>query len=213
MAGHTSEKRWRTHQTPLNPIVGVSEQVSELCKGVLSALNESEKAYAELQELYVYAGSTVQGIANQLFFEDWSVRGTPGDKAILTVDVVSGIVTAVDISDAGTAYTDGVSYLLHLTNTAGGGGGTAVISYDVVSGSITNAAVVTGGDSYTDGLAQLVQEMPNTGMVYETEANAEELGKAQDMFDAVTALHELHQAAGNQVVAAEDRYSQLRRMS
>jgi len=211
MAGHTSEKRWRTHQTPLYPIVGVSELVSDLCKSVLEALNDSEKAYAELQELYVYAGSTVQGIANQLFFEDWSARGTPGDKAVLTVDVASGVVTAVDISDAGTAYTDGVSYLLTLANTAGGG--SAVISYDVVSGSITNAAVVTGGDTYTDGLAQLVQETPKTGVVYETAASAEELAKAQDMFDAVTALHELHQAAANQVVAAEDRYSQLRRMS
>lgn len=132
MAGHTSEKRWRRNQNPVFGNEGVSELTSNLCKEMITALDHAKTAFDELQELYNFTGSTIQGLADQLFYEDWSVRepdpqGNPG--------------------------------------------------------------------------------------VFETEANAEELGKVQDLFNAITALNELWGAASNQVTTTEDRFSQLRRMS
>ena len=50
-------------------------------------------------------------------------------------------------------------------------------------------------------------------MTPETQANTEEVAKVQDAFDAITALHELYQAASNVVVAQEDRLAQIRRMT
>lgn len=126
MAGHTSEKRWRqgmNRQEPRNTL-GVSKQVSDLCVQMLQALTVAQAAFAEMAEIYSYNGSTIQGLADQLFFEDWSTR-EPAELA----------------------------------------------------------------------------------------ANAEEVAKTQDLFDAVTALNELHRSANNEAVAQEDRYSQLRRMS
>lgn len=131
MAGHTSEKRWRDNQNPVFGNVGVSNQASSIVSNVIAALTQAEAAFAEMQEMYAFAGGTVQLLADQLFFEDWSVR-------------------LVD---------------------------------------------------------------PQVPAVFETEANAEELAKTQDLFDAITAVHELHQCADNQIVAQEDRYAQLRRMS
>jgi len=49
--------------------------------------------------------------------------------------------------------------------------------------------------------------------VYDTEANAIELAMTQDLINAITAAHELYQAANNVAVAQEDRFAQLRRMS
>ena len=132
MAGHTSEKRWRRNQNPVFGNSGVSELAQELCRNMIAVLDQSKSAFLELQELYNYAGGTVQSLANQLFFEDWSVREPD------------------PLNDPG---------------------------------------------------------------VFETEANAEELGKAQDLFDAITALNELYGAANNQATTQEDRFSQLRRMS
>jgi hypothetical protein len=131
MAGHTSEKRWRRNQNTVFGNSGVSEQARDLCQNMVATLTTSRAAFLELQELYIYVGSTVQLLADQLFFEDWSTR-------------------LVD---------------------------------------------------------------PQVPDVYETEANAVELAKAQDLFDAITALNELHQCADNVAVPAEDRYAQLRRMS
>ena len=213
MAGHTSEKRWRTSMNPQSNVQGVSELGGAICIQMLDALTVSQAAFAEMQEMYQYAGSTIQGLADQLFYEDWSQREVAVDKAAMTVDVAAGVVTAVAITNAGAGYVDGVGYTLTLLSTAGGGDGTAVLSYDVVSGAVTNAAVDVGGTTYTDGLAQSVQEIPSPEPVYETQANAEEVAKTQDLFDAITALNELHQCADNQIVAAEDRYAQLRRMS
>ncbi len=48
--------------------------------------------------------------------------------------------------------------------------------------------------------------------VFETEANASEVAKAQDAIDAMTSLHELYQAATNVATAQEDRILDLRRM-
>jgi hypothetical protein len=49
--------------------------------------------------------------------------------------------------------------------------------------------------------------------VLDTEANAAEVSKATDLINAVTAMHELYEAANNVAVAQEDRFAQLRRMS
>lgn len=212
MAGHTSEKRWRDNQNPTFGNVGVSNVARDLCRTMIQALDDAKTGFSELQEIYAYAGGTIQGLADQLFFEDWSTRSTPGVNATLTVDVSGGVVTAVTITNAGTAYTNGTGYTIRLSSTANGNG-QAVLSYDVVAGSLTNAAVDTGGSGYTDGLGITVIETPAAGLVYDTQANAEELAKAQDLFDAVTALNELYNAADNGVVAQEDRLSQMRRMT
>lgn len=213
MAGHTSEKRWRRNQNVKFGNEGVSELASQVCGQMISALDSAKQAFEELQEMYVYAGGTVQLMADQLFKEDWEERSTPGVKATLTVDVVSGVVTVVTITNAGTAYASGTGFTVKLLATAGGGDGAAVLSYDVVSGSVTNAAIDVGGAAYTDGTNQVVQEMENGEVIFETQANSEEVAKAQDLFDAITAVNELYRAANNQVTVTEDRFSQLRRMS
>lgn len=136
---HTSEKRWRSNQTPFSGR-GVADEVSQICERIILELNNAEALYQELLELYQYAGSlgspnlgsTSQGLANQLFYEDWIDResdpiGNPG--------------------------------------------------------------------------------------VLDSQANAEEVAKAQDLIAAVTAMHQLYQAADNVSVSQSDRFAALRRMS
>ena len=82
MAGHTSEKRWRSNQTN-DAGTGVSVLVAQFCNGVLHSLEEAEAGYQDLLELYAYVGSTAQLLADQLFYEDWVTResdpiGNPG---------------------------------------------------------------------------------------------------------------------------------------
>jgi hypothetical protein len=82
MAGHTSEKRWRSNQTQ-DSGQGVSETVMGAAQQMTHALDLTNEVYTELLELYQYCGSTAQGLADQLFYEDWSVResdpiGNPG---------------------------------------------------------------------------------------------------------------------------------------
>ncbi len=213
MAGHTSEKRWRRNQNSTFGNSGVSELASNVCKEMIAALDNSKTAFNELQELYIYAGSTVQLLADQLFFEDWSTRSTTGVQAVITVDVSAGVVSNPTVTVAGTGYEDGTGFVLLLVVTAGGGDGTAELTYDVVSGAVTNPSISIAGDTYNDGTDIVVQETPIAGQVFETEANAVELAKAQDLFDAITALNELHGAASNLATSQEDRFSQLRRMS
>lgn len=74
MAGHTSEKRWRRNQNPLSGNTGVSEEVSQAAESIISVLTSGEEHYQNLIELYTYVGSTAQLLADQLFYEDWSVR-------------------------------------------------------------------------------------------------------------------------------------------
>ena len=131
MAGHTSEKRWRSNQSN-DSGTGVSILVRDSAETVITALSQAEIQYQDLLELYSYVGSTSQLLADQLFYENWSVResdpiGNPG--------------------------------------------------------------------------------------VLDTEANAAEVSKATDLINAVTAMHELYEAANNVVIAQEDRFAQLRRMS
>lgn len=47
----------------------------------------------------------------------------------------------------------------------------------------------------------------------ESVANTEEIAKTTDLFNAVTAAHEIYQAANNVAVTQEDRLAELRRMS
>lgn len=49
--------------------------------------------------------------------------------------------------------------------------------------------------------------------VLDTQANAIEVEKAQAAIDAMTALHELYQAANNVAVTQSDRMADIRRMS
>ena len=49
--------------------------------------------------------------------------------------------------------------------------------------------------------------------VFDTEANAVELGMVTDAVAAVTSIHELYQALTNVAVSQEDRQADLRRMS
>lgn len=131
MAGHTSEKRWRRNQTT-DSGAGISDIVSTNAANIIAALEQSEAAYNELLELYQYVGSTAQLLADQLFYEDWSVR---------------------------------------------------------VSDPIGNPGVL------------------------DTQANAAEVEKAQAVVNAVTAMHEIYQAANNVAVTQSNRFSVLRRMS
>jgi hypothetical protein len=141
MAGHSSEKRWRNNQTS-DSGAGISVLVSTAAEQLIGALVSAEALYEELLEVYQQANTpgggspdlsaTAQGLANQLFYEDWVNResdpiGNPG--------------------------------------------------------------------------------------VFDTQANADEVQKAQDLIDCVTAMHQLYQAANNVSVTQSDRFAVLRRMS
>lgn len=213
MAGHTGEKRWRTNQNKTFGNLGVSEQAQAVCQEMVAALDNSKTAFNELSELYAFAGGTVQLLADQLFFEDWSPRSAIGVQTVITVDVVGGVVQNPIVAVAGTGYTDGTGFTLNLVLTAGGGDGAAELTYDVSSGAVTNPSISIAGTTYNNGTGITVQETPTPGQVFETQANSVELGKTQDLFNAITALNELHGAADNLATAQEDRFSQLRRMS
>ncbi len=105
MAGHTSEKRWRNNQTN-DSGSGVSVLLQSASENVIASLSQAEILYLELLELYTYCGSTAQGLADQLFYEDWSVResdpiGNPGvlDTQANTVEVEKA-QAAVDAATA-----------------------------------------------------------------------------------------------------------------
>ena len=103
MAGHTSEKRWRSHQTN-DSGTGVSILVNAAAATVINGLTDAETMYNDLLELYAYVGSTAQLLADQLFYEDWVTResdpiGNPGvlDTQANTVEVskATDIINAV----------------------------------------------------------------------------------------------------------------------
>ena len=128
---HTSEKRWYQNQNS-HGNESVADKVQIAGRNIIQSLEDSESMFGEMQELFAFAGSTMQGLADQLFFEIWSVRES---------------------------------------------------------------------------------DPVNLPGVFDTQANAAELGMTQDAFDAVTAMHELYQAMTNVVVTQEDRLAQIRRMS
>ena len=302
MAGYTGEKRWRDNMNPEYQNGGVSEAAKKVCAEMIQTLTNSEAAYAELSELYTYAGGTIQDLADLLFTEDIANRTSPGTNAVITVDVpqtkaqidfgttAGGVVDSVAIVDGGAGYsTDGqlnitinsdsgwvagtnatISYTVasgaidsvtiddggtgftaslaattdiaaadipQPTNTsitaatigtAGTGytdgnyqlspvlapsNGNGILNYTVSGGVVTSVSVVQGGQNYAVGTGKTVINFPLAGKVSETTANADEVAKAQAAFDAITALHELYQAADNTVVAQEDRLGQIRRMT
>jgi len=97
----------------------------------------------------------------------------------------------------------------------------------VVSGQANRIkeALIQGEESYRElvelyqyagGTAQLLANQlfeEDIAFRQETEANASEVQIAQDAIDAMTAIHDLYEAATNQTVAAEDRLAKLRRVS
>lgn len=196
---HTSEYRWRE----------VADTATNVAKVVVDALLDAKSKYDDLLELYTYCGSTAQGLADQLFLEDWQARSTQGDNAIVSIDVAGGVLTAVTINDGGSGYVDGTDYLYGVP----GGAGDAVIRYDVVAGAVTNATIDNAGTTYTDGLGQNLPNFPSAGLIPDTQASAEEVAKAQDLIDAMTAVNDLYDAADNMVVPQEDRFTQIRRFT
>lgn len=84
---HTSEKRWRKNQGGNNSGPGLNDQVADLAAQLLDVLYKAEKLGLELEELVDYTSESnkdvIQGIADQLFSEDWCSRefdpvGNPG---------------------------------------------------------------------------------------------------------------------------------------
>lgn len=110
---HTSEKRWSD----------TSAKASGFANEIVTILNNAEEAYQQMQEMYVYAGSTAADLAELLFLEDIAVRPSPDNVA-----------------------------------------------------------------------------------------STEEIAKAQDLIDAMTAAHQLWQAANNTAITVADRMTDLRRM-
>lgn len=72
---HTSTTRW----SDLNTLV------SEAASNMATQLFRTEETYQDLLEVFAYNGNTAQGLADQLFFDEWSVRetvpGTPDTEA------------------------------------------------------------------------------------------------------------------------------------
>jgi len=166
MAGYTGEKRWRDGMNPEYSNGGVSEAAKEVCVQMLDALTDAEAAYAELAELYSYAGGTIQDLADLLFTEDIAARTSPGTNAVITVDVpqtkaqidfgttAGGVVDSVAIVDGGAGYETGGTFLITESSDSGFVAGTyATITYTVASGAIDSVTVTDGGDGYTADLA------------------------------------------------------------
>lgn len=195
---HTSEKRWPE----------VADIASNAAKLMVDGLLEAESQYQDLLELYAYCGNTAQGLADQLFIDVWQIRSVPGTPASITIDVAAGTITDAFLQSGGAGYTDGTGFQYVID----GGDGDGVLSYDVVAGAITNVLVVTGGGTYPDGLGQTAN-VPSPSPVFDTQANAAEVQLAQDLIDAMTAIHEIYQAADNGIVGQEDRLVQMRRFT
>jgi hypothetical protein len=113
MAGHSSEKRWRNSQTS-DSGAGISELVATACESLIGELTSAEALYTELLEIYQQANtpgvgspdlsSTAQGLANQLFYEDWVNResdpiGNPGvfdtEANVTEVQMATDLINAV----------------------------------------------------------------------------------------------------------------------
>jgi hypothetical protein len=90
MAGHSSEKRW----------TDVSAAVSDVASRTVATIVESENIYQDLIELWAFAGSTDQLLADQLFFEVWSVRESDpvGDPGVF--DTEANAAEVAQVTDA-----------------------------------------------------------------------------------------------------------------
>lgn len=112
MAGHTSEKRWRSNQNATSGM-GISDRTSQMAVSVVDVLLQAEQLYLEMLELYQYVGNTNQNLADQLFYEDWinresdpignpGVRDTQANAAELAMatDLVAAITASHEIYQA-----------------------------------------------------------------------------------------------------------------
>ena len=74
---HTSEQRWRKNQGG-NANAGLNDKVADLAAQLLDVLYRAEKLGLELEELVDYTNKgnmdVIQGVADQLFDEDWINR-------------------------------------------------------------------------------------------------------------------------------------------
>ena len=114
---HTSEKRWYRNQN-VNGNDSIADRVQSISKTVLVALLEGEEAYQEMLELNAFAGGTTQLLADQLFFEKWSVREPDpvGDPGVFETEANAAELAMV--TDATAAVTSIHELYLALTNTA-----------------------------------------------------------------------------------------------
>ncbi len=115
MAGHTSEKRWDSNVFGDS---GIGVLVRDASVSAVDKLTAAENLYQDLVELWDFAGGTDQGVADQLFFEIWSVRvsdpiGNPG-----VVDIQANSVEVDMVKDAKAAALAFHELYLALTNVA-----------------------------------------------------------------------------------------------
>jgi hypothetical protein len=75
---HTSTKRW----------VEVEAKITQYAHMTIDTLNQAEEAYQQFQEVYVYAGSTDQGLAD-LLFQDTNGYDSAGDPNPATAEQVA----------------------------------------------------------------------------------------------------------------------------
>jgi len=97
MAGHSSEKRWDKNRFG---DLGIGEVVKDSAKQMVFAMNMIEESYQDLLELWSFAGNTDQLVADQLFFEIWSIRvsdpiGNPG-----VIDTQANSTEVEQVADA-----------------------------------------------------------------------------------------------------------------
>ncbi len=97
MAGHTSEKRWGKSRFG---DIGIGDQVKESATQMVFAMNMIEETYQDLLELWAFAGGTDQLVANQLFFEEWSIRVSDPAGAPGVVDTQANSVEVGKVADA-----------------------------------------------------------------------------------------------------------------
>jgi len=78
---HTIEKRWNSARRADGSVQeGVNELVGQACTNVLHAIQAGEELYQQLTEMVAFAGD-MQAVADQLFKEQWDMRGETGANA------------------------------------------------------------------------------------------------------------------------------------
>ena len=131
MSGHTSQKRWRKNQTPTCG-QGFSEQVTELSRVLIDVLYKAEQLGLELEEMQDYLGdASSNALADQLFYEDWSVResdplANPGvfdecaneEEVAMVNDAIAAIQAAKEIFDFANEKTKNKSRIAKLRRMA-----------------------------------------------------------------------------------------------
>lgn len=112
---HTSEKRWYRNQNPEGN-ESVATQVQAISKNILSALNEGEEAFQEMNEMNTFAGGTPQLLADQLFLEKWTGRESDPVGAPGVLDTQANATELGMVTDAIAAVTSVHELYQALTN-------------------------------------------------------------------------------------------------